>query len=71
MSAGAHTLAFALGLLALYPDEQEALFAEVQAIEPDPEADIPYRSYPKFAHAQAILQETLRLYPSVIGMLSI
>ena len=62
-----HTLAFAMGLLALYPDEQEKLFKEIQDIEPDPEADIPYRSYPKFARAMAVLQETLRMYPSVIG----
>ena len=63
----AHTLAFALGLLALYSDEQEALYQEIQEVEPDAEADIPYKAFPKFKRVMAVLQETLRMYPSVIG----
>jgi len=54
--------------LALYSDEQEALYQEIQEVEPDAEADIPYKAFPKFKRVMAVLQETLRMYPSVIGI---
>lgn len=68
LPTAAHTLAFALGLLAIYPDEQEKLYQQITEINPDPEADIPYTDMSLFTRALAIVYETLRLYPSVIGI---
>jgi len=62
-----HTLAFALGLLALYPDEQEILFQHLLSILP--EERVPgYDEIGRFTHTTAVLNETLRLFPSVIGV---
>lgn len=68
MITGAHTLAFAFGLLALYPEEQDKLLEEIHTLVPHPDHDIPYSDYPLFVRAQAVLNETLRLYPSVIAI---
>ncbi|KAK9894986.1 cytochrome P450 [Cystobasidium minutum MCA 4210] len=64
----AHTLAFALGLLAIYPDEQEKLYQQIIEHTPNIEADIPYTDMSLYTRALAIVYETLRLYPSVIGI---
>lgn len=64
----AHTLAFVMGLLAIYPEEQEKFYQQITEIVPNPDADIPYSDSPLFTRAMAILYETLRLYPSVISI---
>ena len=64
----AHTLAFALGLLALHPEEQERLHASIVEHHPYRDSDIPYADYPLFTRALAVFYETLRMYPSVIGI---
>lgn len=64
----AHTLAFALGLLALHPAEQERLHASIVEHHPYADSEIPYADYPLFTRALAVFYETLRMYPSVIGI---
>jgi len=64
----AHTMAFAFGLLALYPEEQDQLYAQIKEVMPDDEAEIPYSDYPLFTRALAIMNETLRIFPSVIAI---
>lgn len=63
-----HTLTYCLGLLAIYPEEQERLHQEISEICPDPEAEIPFSLYGQFLRAQAIINESLRLYPVVLGI---
>ncbi|KAI9351295.1 cytochrome P450, partial [Obelidium mucronatum] len=63
----AGTLTFALGLLALHPTKQEALFTEVKEIVGDSEAP-KYSDYSKFKYAMAVLNETLRLFPPVVSI---
>ncbi|EJD46149.1 cytochrome P450 [Auricularia subglabra TFB-10046 SS5] len=62
----AHTLAHAFALLALYEDEQEKLYQEVQsAIGPNPEAVLTYDDMSKLPYALAIIYEALRMFPPV------
>jgi hypothetical protein len=58
-----NTLAYALSLLAIYPEEQDKLFAEIVEVSPDLDAELPYSLYPQFKRATAIVNETLRLFP--------
>ncbi|KAI0078339.1 614 534 cytochrome P450 [Panus rudis PR-1116 ss-1] len=58
----AHTLAFALALLALHQDEQEALYQDLKKNFPD--GRIPtYDDINKLGHVEAVMNETLRLFP--------
>ncbi|KAF7319130.1 F-box domain-containing protein [Mycena chlorophos] len=67
----AHTLTFAVGLLALYPQVQQKIYRETLALWPD---GIPtlastssYReSFSQLPYTLAIFYETLRLFPAVI-----
>ena len=59
-------MSFALGLLALHPDEQEKLFEELLELIPDPDQDVPYSDYGLFRRAKAVFDETLRLYPALV-----
>jgi cytochrome P450 len=54
--------------LAVYPEEQERLYQEVCEICPDLEAEMPYSLYNQFIRAQAIVNESLRMYPVVQGI---
>jgi cytochrome P450 len=63
----AHTLSFAFALLALYQDEQEALYNHIKDTVPD--CRIPaYEDMPRLTHCLAVLYETLRMFPSVTGI---
>ncbi|KAJ3005725.1 UNVERIFIED_CONTAM: hypothetical protein HDU68_004498 [Siphonaria sp. JEL0065] len=63
----AGTLTFALGLLALHRDKQEALYNDVKAILGD--TDVPkYSDFSKLKYAMAVLNESLRLFPPVIAI---
>ncbi|KAJ2913373.1 hypothetical protein MD484_g7050, partial [Candolleomyces efflorescens] len=71
MSAGhetsAHTLCFALALLAMYPDEQTALYEHVKSVLP--ETGVPdYSCLPRLTRCHAVLNETLRMFPPVGGI---
>ncbi|PPR07140.1 hypothetical protein CVT24_010511 [Panaeolus cyanescens] len=59
-----HSMAFALGLLALYPDEQEKLLQQIRSVLKD---GLPptYEDVSSLTYALAVFYETLRLYPPV------
>ncbi|KAF9530339.1 cytochrome P450 [Crepidotus variabilis] len=60
----AHTLCFTFALLALYPDEQEKLFQQIDSLMP--EGSLPsYEEMPKFTYSMAVFYETLRMFPPV------
>lgn len=77
----ANTLAFALGLLALYPDIQEKFYQSIRDAIPDGQIPVsgafiqhlfailnPIQTYehiPKLDYGMAIIYETLRMYPIV------
>lgn len=59
-----NTLCFTMALLALYPDEQEALFEHVQSVLGD--GRIPkYEDMTRLNRVLAVIYETLRLFPPV------
>ncbi|KIP05980.1 hypothetical protein PHLGIDRAFT_119388 [Phlebiopsis gigantea 11061_1 CR5-6] len=58
----AHTLCFAFGLLALYPEKQENLYKHIKSIIPD--GRIPtYDEMNLFTESMAVFYETLRMFP--------
>ncbi|VDC05557.1 unnamed protein product [Peniophora sp. CBMAI 1063] len=59
----AHTLAFSLALLALYPDKQEKLFQEIDRVSRDLDGYPAYEEMPRFPYAMAVFYETLRMRP--------
>ncbi|EJD55712.1 cytochrome P450 [Auricularia subglabra TFB-10046 SS5] len=64
----AHTLAFALVLLALYPEVQEELRAEALRVWPTgtPTSEMSYSDhYPRLIYSKAVFRETLRHFPPV------
>ncbi|KAF5322602.1 hypothetical protein D9619_001346 [Psilocybe cf. subviscida] len=63
----AHTVCFALALLALYTDEQEKLYQQIKKTVPDTEEPT-YEHMPLLTYASAVFYETLRMFPSVIGI---
>ncbi|KZV96286.1 cytochrome P450 [Exidia glandulosa HHB12029] len=63
----AHTLAFALGLLAIFKDEQEKLYQSINSVIPN--GRIPeYEEFGKLNQALAVIYETLRFYPPATGV---
>lgn len=66
MQTTAHTLAFLLMLLALYPDHQAAIFAETQFVFAG--AAPAYEHFSKLAYTMSAIQETLRLFPPVLHL---
>ncbi|KIM26276.1 hypothetical protein M408DRAFT_25484 [Serendipita vermifera MAFF 305830] len=61
----AHTLAFTIGFLALYPDVQEKLYEHVKREVADHTGAPTYNEVPKLKYALAVFYETLRLFSSV------
>nr|BAL05139.1 cytochrome P450 [Phanerodontia chrysosporium] len=63
----ASTLCFALGLLALHKDEQDKLYDHIRFTLG--EKDVPaYSDLNSLSYCSAVLYETLRLFPPVIGI---
>ncbi|KAF9268343.1 cytochrome P450 [Marasmius fiardii PR-910] len=60
----AHTLAYTLGLLALYQEEQEILYQHIQSVIPDGRPPT-YEEMPLLTQSMAVIYETLRLFPPV------
>ncbi|KAH8114076.1 cytochrome P450 [Phellopilus nigrolimitatus] len=63
----AHTLSFAIMLLAIYPDVQKKLRAEALRVWPTPDdfaSSTNKRDFEQFEYALAIFRETLRCFPS-------
>jgi len=61
----AHTLCFAMALLALYPDEQERLYQEIKQVLPDGRAPT-YDGLNSLTFADAIIKEALRMFPPAV-----
>ncbi|KAF9267532.1 cytochrome P450 [Marasmius fiardii PR-910] len=61
-----HTLSFAFGLLALHQDEQEKLCQHIISICPDRLPN--YADMPALTRSLAVIYETLRLLPPVVGV---
>ncbi|KAJ7061003.1 cytochrome P450 [Mycena amicta] len=55
----AHTLVFAVGLLALYPDVQRKIHREALELWPDD-------GFSKLPYTLAVIRETLRLFPAIV-----
>ncbi|KAI5122235.1 hypothetical protein M0805_007102 [Coniferiporia weirii] len=60
----AHTLCFTLGLLALYPAQQEILYQNIMSVLPDGRAPA-YEDMDSLSYVTAVFLETLRLFPPV------
>ncbi|KAM0747788.1 cytochrome P450 [Meredithblackwellia eburnea MCA 4105] len=69
MAAGhettANMLVFALTLLALHPDEQQKLFEHISDVLPMGEEPV-YADFPSLSRVQAVINETLRLFPPAV-----
>lgn len=62
----AHTLAFTLGLLALYPDIQQTTYESILEVLPSQSDELSYEKVADLKYCSAVFMETLRLYPSVV-----
>ncbi|KIM82774.1 hypothetical protein PILCRDRAFT_455699 [Piloderma croceum F 1598] len=60
----AHTLCFTFALLALYPNEQDALFQHIKQVLPEDRLPT-YDEMPLFTYSMAVFYETLRMFPPV------
>ncbi|KAH7096209.1 cytochrome P450 [Auriculariales sp. MPI-PUGE-AT-0066] len=60
----AHSVAIALGLLALHPEEQDKVYEELKTYS-EPGMAPKYEDLNKLRRIHAVLQETLRLYPPI------
>ncbi|TCD65735.1 hypothetical protein EIP91_002264 [Steccherinum ochraceum] len=63
----AHSLCFTFGLLALYQDEQERAYQEIIKAIPDGR-DPTFHDLPSLSYVEAVINETLRMYPAVISL---
>jgi len=63
----AHSLAFAMGLLACYPDEQQKLYDHVKSVASDKVLPT-YDDVHALTRPLAVLYETLRMFPPVLIM---
>ncbi|KDQ10000.1 hypothetical protein BOTBODRAFT_36620 [Botryobasidium botryosum FD-172 SS1] len=60
----AHSLAFAMGLLACYPEEQQKLYEHINSVLPDGRSPR-YEDIPLLTRSLAVFYEAMRLYPGV------
>ncbi|KAK7453294.1 hypothetical protein VKT23_011969 [Stygiomarasmius scandens] len=63
----AHSVCYAMALLALYPDEQEKLYQHILSVCPLDQLPR-YDDLPQLTRSMAVVQEALRLFPPVIGI---
>ncbi|KAF8688416.1 cytochrome P450, partial [Rhizoctonia solani] len=59
----AHSLAFTLALLSVYPEEQRKVIEEIERLQKERDDFQGYEDLPKYTYTQAVWYETLRLYP--------
>ncbi|KAE8166920.1 cytochrome P450 [Aspergillus tamarii] len=66
----AGTLAYALFLLAAYPNIQEWIAEEIRTVFPNPDRDTwDYKeAYPRLKRCLAVVLETVRLYPPIMAL---
>ncbi|CAG2112052.1 unnamed protein product, partial [Medioppia subpectinata] len=66
--AGYHQLVITLSYctleLALNPRQQELLYAEVRAVAPEPDSEIPYDTLATLPYLDAVLSESMRIHAS-------
>ncbi|KAG8682517.1 hypothetical protein FRC11_014771 [Ceratobasidium sp. 423] len=58
----AHSIAFTLGLLAIYPEEQRKVVEQIQELQKGSH-EFNYEDLSKYTYTLAVLYEALRLYP--------
>ncbi|KAH7905463.1 cytochrome P450 [Hygrophoropsis aurantiaca] len=63
----AHSLCFAFAMLALYPEEQEALYQHIQSVLPDGKLPT-YDDMPLLTRSTAVFLESLRMFAPVTGI---
>ncbi|TFK44816.1 cytochrome P450 [Crucibulum laeve] len=63
----AHAMCYAFALLALYQDEQEALYQQIKSLIPDGRLPT-YEEMPLLTRSMAVLNETLRMFPPVTAI---
>ncbi|THH31054.1 hypothetical protein EUX98_g3138 [Antrodiella citrinella] len=63
----AHSLCFSFGLLALYQDEQDRAYQEIQKALPGGR-DPTMQDIPALSFIEGIMNETLRMYPPVVSV---
>ncbi|TCD70732.1 hypothetical protein EIP91_002108 [Steccherinum ochraceum] len=63
----AHTLCFAMALLALYPDEQSRVYEAITKAIPDGR-DPTIQDLPNLSYVEAVMNETLRMHPPAINV---
>ncbi|KAF7351367.1 Cytochrome P450 [Mycena sanguinolenta] len=69
----AHSLSFAVALLALYPDVQQKIYEETCALWPDgtpttASASSYKESMPRLSYTLAMFHETIRLFPAIVRL---
>ncbi|KAL1729695.1 cytochrome P450 [Schizophyllum commune] len=68
MQTLAHTICFALALLALHPEEQEKLYEHIKSVYPKDGRLPKYGDMTKFTQTMAVFNETLRMFPPVVSV---
>lgn len=63
----AHTLCFALGLLALHPEEQERVYQEIMKAIPE-DRDPIFQDLGSLNYVNCVFSEALRMFPPAVGI---
>uniref|UniRef100_A0A1L8E4G7 Putative cytochrome n=1 Tax=Nyssomyia neivai TaxID=330878 RepID=A0A1L8E4G7_9DIPT len=58
-------IAYAILMLAMYPEYQEKVFEEVKNVYPNKEFDVSYDDLNKLEFTERVIKETMRLFPAV------
>ncbi|KZV68494.1 cytochrome P450 [Peniophora sp. CONT] len=64
----AHTLAFALAYLALYPEAQDYLLREIESVTGGFQRELTYDDIDSLAYTNAVVYEVLRMQPPVVAI---
>ncbi|KAI5897061.1 cytochrome P450 [Schizophyllum commune H4-8] len=64
----AHSICFALALLALHPEEQDKLYEHVSSLYPKDGRHPTYDDMNKFTRTMAVFNETLRMFPPAVSV---
>merc|ERR1712137_646724 len=64
----ANTTSFSFALLATYPEIQEKIFEESSRVFEGVDPSDYYSKFNELKYTRAVLEETLRMYPSVVSV---